>query len=105
MLAYLREKEMKAISKRDAELRVAGQERQRLEGVRLRCEWIADTSGVTPAHIAKHHHEQRQEEIKMAAKALVMVRRAALQKLLRDEQQQYKEELRQLGKTFFVQRL
>ncbi|XP_077011807.1 cilia- and flagella-associated protein 141 [Tamandua tetradactyla] len=45
------------------------------------------------------------QELALANKQLLMVRQAALHQLLEKEHQQYQQELNQMGKAFYVERL
>ncbi|XP_006895912.1 PREDICTED: uncharacterized protein C1orf189 homolog [Elephantulus edwardii] len=45
------------------------------------------------------------QELALANKQLLMVRRAALHQLYEKEYQQYQQELNQMGKAFYVERL
>lgn len=45
------------------------------------------------------------QELALANKQLLMVRQAALHQLFEKEHQQYQQELNQMGKAFYVERL
>ncbi|XP_021537545.1 uncharacterized protein C1orf189 homolog [Neomonachus schauinslandi] len=45
------------------------------------------------------------QELALARKQLLMVRQAALHQLLEKEHRQYQQELNQMGKAFYVERL
>ncbi|KAG8519917.1 hypothetical protein J0S82_016724, partial [Galemys pyrenaicus] len=46
-----------------------------------------------------------EQEVALANKQLLMVRQAALHQLFEKENQQYQQELNQMGKAFYVERL
>ncbi|XP_062049621.1 cilia- and flagella-associated protein 141 [Lepus europaeus] len=72
---------------------------------RTRCLWQMTLNQRRNPYTALRLREEVARELALANKQLLMVRQAALHQLFEKEYQQYQQELNQMGKAFYVERL
>uniref|UniRef100_G1T222 Chromosome 1 open reading frame 43 n=1 Tax=Oryctolagus cuniculus TaxID=9986 RepID=G1T222_RABIT len=72
---------------------------------RTRCLWQMTLNQRRNPYAALRLREEVARELALASKQLLMVRQAALHQLFEKEYQQYQQELNQMGKAFYVERL
>uniref|UniRef100_A0A8C5XDC6 Cilia and flagella associated protein 141 n=2 Tax=Microcebus murinus TaxID=30608 RepID=A0A8C5XDC6_MICMU len=69
------------------------------------CLWQMTLSQRRNPYATLRMQETMVQELALANKQLLMVRQAALHQLFEKEHQQYQQELNQMGKAFYVERL
>uniref|UniRef100_A0A8P0NMM7 Uncharacterized protein n=1 Tax=Canis lupus familiaris TaxID=9615 RepID=A0A8P0NMM7_CANLF len=70
-----------------------------------RCMWQMTLSQRRNLYATLRMQDTMGQELALANKQLLMVRQAALHQLFAKEHRQYKQELSQMGKAFYVERL
>nr|XP_051684494.1 cilia- and flagella-associated protein 141-like isoform X1 [Oryctolagus cuniculus] len=78
---------------------------RRWRNSRTRCLWQMTLNQRRNPYAALRLREEVARELALASKQLLMVRQAALHQLFEKEYQQYQQELNQMGKAFYVERL
>ncbi|CAB4016624.1 Hypothetical predicted protein [Paramuricea clavata] len=71
----------------------------------LLADWVEKLEETCFKKKAKRNAEEMKGELHHANQELIAVRRAQLQNLLANEEEQYAEELNNMGKTFHTQRI
>ncbi|XP_004629873.1 uncharacterized protein C1orf189 homolog isoform X1 [Octodon degus] len=69
------------------------------------CMWQMTLSQRRNPYAVLRMQDIMEQELALANKQLLLVRQAALHQLFEKEHQQYQEELNQMGKAFYVERL
>ncbi|XP_012331594.1 cilia- and flagella-associated protein 141 [Aotus nancymaae] len=69
------------------------------------CLWQMTLAQRRNPYAALKMQDAMAQELALAKKQLLMVRQAALHQLFEKEHQQYQQELNQIGKAFYVERL
>ncbi|XP_027945968.1 uncharacterized protein C1orf189 homolog isoform X1 [Eumetopias jubatus] len=72
---------------------------------RARSLWQTTLSQRRNLYAALRMQDTMGQELALARKQLLMVRQAALHRLFEKEHRQYQQELNQMGKAFYVERL
>ncbi|XP_002922536.1 uncharacterized protein C1orf189 homolog isoform X2 [Ailuropoda melanoleuca] len=70
-----------------------------------RCLWQTTLSQRRNRYATLRMQDAMGQELALANKQLLMVRQAALHQLFDKEHRQYRQELKQMGKAFYVERL
>ncbi|XP_075396865.1 cilia- and flagella-associated protein 141 [Tenrec ecaudatus] len=71
----------------------------------IHCLWQMTLSQRRNPYVSLRNQDTMVRELALANKQLLMVRQAALYQLFEKEYQQYQQELQQMGKAFYVERL
>uniref|UniRef100_I3MN71 Cilia and flagella associated protein 141 n=2 Tax=Ictidomys tridecemlineatus TaxID=43179 RepID=I3MN71_ICTTR len=71
----------------------------------IHCAWQMTLSQRRNPYTILRMQDAMVKELALANKQLLMVRQAALHQLFEKEHQQYQQELNQMGKAFYVERL
>ncbi|XP_043861271.1 uncharacterized protein C1orf189 homolog [Dromiciops gliroides] len=71
----------------------------------VRCVWQATMNQRRNPYAILRMQDIMDQEMALANKQLLTVRQAALSQLFEKEHQQYQQELNQMGKSFYVERL
>ncbi|XP_041600666.1 uncharacterized protein C1orf189 homolog [Vulpes lagopus] len=77
----------------------------RWQNSHTRCMWQMTLSQRRNLYATLRMQDTMGQELALANKQLLMVRQAALHQLFAKEHRQYKQELSQMGKAFYVERL
>ncbi|XP_006861559.1 PREDICTED: uncharacterized protein C1orf189 homolog [Chrysochloris asiatica] len=77
----------------------------RWQELNTHCLWQMTLSQRRNPYATLRNQDTMAQELALANKQLLMVRQAALHQLFEKEHQQYQQELNQMGKAFYVERL
>nr|XP_004667270.1 uncharacterized protein C1orf189 homolog isoform X1 [Jaculus jaculus] len=77
----------------------------RWQNLHTHCMWQMTLSQRRNPYAALRMQDAVVQELALASKQLLMARRVSLHQLFEQEHQQYQQELRQMGKAFYVERL
>ncbi|XP_004619239.1 cilia- and flagella-associated protein 141 [Sorex araneus] len=77
----------------------------RWRNLHTQCLWQMTLSQRRNPYAVLRMQEIMQQELVLSSKELLRVRQAALHQLLEKEHQQYQQELKQMGKAFYVERM
>ncbi|XP_049637559.1 cilia- and flagella-associated protein 141 [Suncus etruscus] len=77
----------------------------RWQNSRTKCLWQMTLSQRRNPYAVLKMQEIMEQELALSNKELLRVRQAALHQLFEKEYQQYQQELRQMGKAFYVERM
>lgn len=77
----------------------------RWQNSHIHCVWQMTLSQRRNMYATLRMQDAVIQELALANKQLLMVRRAALHQLFEEEHQQYQQELNQMGKAFYEERL